>query len=105
MSTRSKAGRSDPADPAGTGAGPAPAAPGPEAGPDPGPPGAAGWRGRTRRHGPAALTGLALGLLALGPGLGRGYLLSYDMVFVPRPPFSAALLGLSGGPARAPCRS
>jgi hypothetical protein len=54
-----------------------------------------------RVHGPAAATGLALGLLALGPGLARGFLLSYDMVFVPDPPFSSALLGLSGGPARA----
>ena len=52
-------------------------------------------------HAPAAAVGLALGLLALGPGLAPGFLLSYDMVFVPSPPFSAALLGLSGGPARA----
>ena len=52
-------------------------------------------------HGPAAAVGLALGLLALGPGIGRGFLLSYDMVFVPSPPFSSALLGLNGGPARA----
>ena len=48
-----------------------------------------------------ALTGLGLGLLALGPGIGPGFLLSYDMVFVPRMPFSAALLGLAGGPPRA----
>jgi hypothetical protein len=41
--------------------------------------------------GPAV--GLALGLLALGPGLKRGFLLSYDMVFVPREPFAAALPG------------
>jgi hypothetical protein len=47
-----------------------------------------------------ALTGLLLGLLALGPALGRGFVLSYDMVFVPDPPFSSALLGLTGGPAR-----
>jgi hypothetical protein len=47
-----------------------------------------------------ALTGLALGLLALGPALARGFVLSYDMVFVPDPPFSSALLGLTGGPAR-----
>ena len=33
-------------------------------------------------------------VLALGPGLRRGFLLSYDMVFVPRMPFSAALPGL-----------
>ena len=47
-----------------------------------------------RRDG-AALVGLCLGLLALGPGLRRGFLLSYDMVFVPREPFSAALPGLA----------
>jgi hypothetical protein len=60
---------------------------------------------RADRHPPSrpfpALTGLALGVLALGPGLRRGFLLSYDMVFVPRMPFSAALLGLTGGPPRA----
>jgi hypothetical protein len=48
-----------------------------------------------------AVVGLGLGLLALGPGLGRGFLLSYDMVAVPRQPFGAAMFGLSGGPARA----
>jgi hypothetical protein len=53
-----------------------------------------------RRAWPAAV-GLGLGLLALGPGLGRGFLLSYDMVAVPRQPFGAAMFGLSGGPARA----
>ena len=37
--------------------------------------------------------GLGLGLLALGPGLRRGFLLSYDMLFVPREPFSAAWPG------------
>jgi hypothetical protein len=41
------------------------------------------------------LLGLCLGLLALGPGLRRGFLLSYDMVFVPRESFSAALPGLA----------
>jgi hypothetical protein len=56
---------------------------------------------RITPHAPAAAVGLALGLIALGPGLAPGFLLSYDMVFVPSPPFSAALLGLSGGPARA----
>jgi hypothetical protein len=49
----------------------------------------------------AAGAGLALGLLALGPGLRRGFLLSYDMVGVPRESFTAAMFGLSGGPARA----
>jgi hypothetical protein len=53
------------------------------------------------RHAWPALAGLAAGLLALGPGLAPGYLLSYDMVFVPRMPFSAALIGLTGGPPRA----
>jgi hypothetical protein len=43
----------------------------------------------------SAAVGLCLGLLALGPGLRRGFLLSYDMVFVPREPFSAALPGLA----------
>jgi hypothetical protein len=55
---------------------------------------------RDRRAWPA-WAGLGLGLLALGPGIARGYLLSYDMVFVPRPPVSAALIGLAGGPPRA----
>jgi hypothetical protein len=44
----------------------------------------------------AGLTaGLCLGLLVLGPGLRRGFLLSYDMVFVPREPLAAALPGLA----------
>jgi hypothetical protein len=45
--------------------------------------------------GPGLLAGLCLGLLALGPGLRRGFLLTYDMVFVPRMPFGAALPGLA----------
>jgi hypothetical protein len=52
-----------------------------------------------RRNIPGLVTGLCLGLLALGPGLRRGFLLSYDMVFVPREPFAAAWPGL--GPPRA----
>src|SRR5713101_4553750 len=47
-----------------------------------------------RRMVPGLVTGLGLGLLALGPGLRRGFLLSYDMVFVPHMPFAAALPGL-----------
>jgi hypothetical protein len=43
----------------------------------------------------APALGLCLGLLALGPGLRRGFLLSYDMVFVPREPLPAALPGLA----------
>jgi hypothetical protein len=50
------------------------------------------WSGGTTT---SAAVGLGLGLLALGPGLGRGFLLSYDMVFVPREPLSAALPGLA----------
>jgi hypothetical protein len=50
---------------------------------------------------PAALAGLLLGLLALGPGLGRGFLLSYDMVAVPGQPFTAATFGWGGELPRA----
>ncbi|HEY0541880.1 MAG TPA: hypothetical protein VGD53_26160 [Actinoallomurus sp.] len=44
----------------------------------------------------AAGTGLVLGALAIGPGLAPGFVLSYDMVFVPRPAFSRATFGLTG---------
>jgi hypothetical protein len=57
---------------------------------------AAGPRAWLRPVWPAALAGLLLGLLALGPGLGRGFLLSYDMVAVPRQPFTAAMFGWGG---------
>jgi hypothetical protein len=49
----------------------------------------------------AGAIGLVLGLLALGPGIWPGYLLSYDMVFVPSPPFNSAVLGTSGTLPRA----
>ena len=67
---------------------------------------AAGTSPQQRRRGPSARViaaglGLCLGLLALGPGLGPGYLLSYDMVFVPSPQFNAAVLGTSGTLPRA----
>jgi len=58
-----------------------------------------GVRAQVRDLWPGLLLGLVLGLLALGPGLRRGFLLSYDMVFVPRESFSAALPSLD--PARA----
>lgn len=58
-------------------------------------------RSTAARRVPALALGLVLGLLALGPGLRRGFLLSYDMVVVPREPFSAAMAGLAGGPPRA----
>jgi hypothetical protein len=48
-----------------------------------------------RARAAAPVLGLCLGLLALGPGLRRGFLLSYDMVLVPREPLSAALPGLA----------
>ncbi|MDL4814570.1 hypothetical protein [Actinomadura opuntiae] len=44
----------------------------------------------------AALTGLGLGLAALGPGLAPGFLLSYDMVFTPDPAFAPMTFGLTG---------
>ena len=56
---------------------------------------------RAAGAGPGLAVGLVLGLLALGPGLRRGFLLSYDMVIVPRQPFTAAIAGLTGGPPRA----
>ncbi|MFB4313254.1 hypothetical protein [Actinomadura sp. 21ATH] len=51
--------------------------------------------GRTR-HLAAALTGLGLGLAVLGPGLAPGFVLSYDMVFVPDPAFTRLTFGLTG---------
>jgi hypothetical protein len=56
---------------------------------------------RAADAGIGVVAGLGLGLLALGPALRRGFLLSYDMVFVPRQPFTAAMVGLAGGPPRA----
>jgi hypothetical protein len=44
-----------------------------------------------------ALLGLLLGALVLGPALGRGYVLVYDMVFLPDPPPTRAMFGLAGG--------
>jgi hypothetical protein len=53
-------------------------------------------RGRARHTTVAAGTGLVLGALAIGPGLAPGFVLSYDMVFVPRPVFTKATFGLTG---------
>jgi hypothetical protein len=53
---------------------------------------------RGRWVGPVA--GGLLALLALGPLLGRGYVLTYDMVFVPRLELSPGLLGLDTAVAR-----
>ncbi len=49
---------------------------------------------------PLAVVALAA-LLILAPLLAPGYVLSYDMVFVPRIPFTAELLGLGTSVARA----
>ncbi|TWE12631.1 hypothetical protein [Rudaeicoccus suwonensis] len=47
------------------------------------------------------LVGLVCGLLALGPALRPGYLLFYDMVFVPRLAFSDRTMGVDGSVPRA----
>ena len=47
------------------------------------------------------VVGGMLALLALGPLLGRGYVLTYDMVFVPRLELTRGLLGLDTAVARA----
>ena len=63
----------------------------------PGGPTLPGWVGR--RVG--VLVGGVLALLALGPLLVRGYVLTYDMVFVPRLELTRGLLGLDTAVARA----
>jgi hypothetical protein len=54
----------------------------------------------TRRWAPA-LWSLVLALLLLGPALGAGYVLSYDMVWVPDLAMRADFLGLASGLPRA----
>jgi len=83
--------------------GPASASHTPLSGTSPAGPAGAGRRlaTRLRPHAWPALAGLVLGLLALGPALASGFVLSYDMVFVPDPPVGYADLGYSGGPPRA----
>ncbi|TDC42300.1 hypothetical protein [Micromonospora sp. KC213] len=46
-----------------------------------------------RSRWPEVLLGLGVVLAILGPVLGRGYLLRYDLVFVPDPPFGATVWG------------
>ena len=76
--------------------------PRPPAGPAATDPDGKAWLAQAvRSHAWPALTGLILGLLALGPALSGGFVLSYDMVFVPGPPLGYADLGLDGGPPRA----
>jgi len=65
---------------------------------------AGAWRSAGRSPRPrlseaAFCAGLAL--VILGPALGPGFSLGYDMVFVPRLPFTARLLGLDGSVPRA----
>jgi hypothetical protein len=52
-------------------------------------------------RGVGALTGLVAGLAILGPALAPGFLLVYDMVFVPEPNFGARALGVDGSVPRA----
>src|SRR5580704_4082931 len=60
----------------------------------------------SRRTVTASEAGLAVGVLAalvqLGPVLGRGYVLTRDMVFVPKLPFDAHLLGVDSVPRAVP---
>lgn len=53
------------------------------------------------RRGVGAVVGLLCGVIVLGPSLAPGYLLRYDMVFVPRIPFSDHTLGVDGSVPRA----
>lgn len=50
----------------------------------------------------AALTGVVVALVQLGPTLGHGYVLVRDLVFVPHPPLTAGLLGVDGVPRAVP---
>lgn len=61
----------------------------------------AATRPRIGVRGVGALVGLLSGLLALGPALRPGYLLFYDMVFVPRLDLSDRTLGVDGSVPRA----
>ncbi len=56
-------------------------------------------RERTRL---GATAGVVLAFLLLGPLLGSGYVLTRDMVFVPRLPLGGQLLGLDGVPRAVP---
>lgn len=56
---------------------------------------------RLEPKGSGGLVGLISALLALGPGLAPGYLLFYDMVFVPRLGLSDQTLGVDGTVPRA----
>ena len=58
------------------------------------------WSGRVRAAVPWLL-GAGLGLVALGPAAGRGFVLRYDMVAVPEPPLGPVQLGAGDGFPRA----
>lgn len=60
-----------------------------------------GLRGGTGRPGLGALVGLCCALLALGPAIKPGYLLFYDMVFVPHLDLNERTLGTDGSVPRA----
>jgi hypothetical protein len=53
------------------------------------------WRAPRRAWPP--VVGLVLGMIVLGPALAPGFVLTYDMVFVPDPPAPPAMFGLTGG--------
>lgn len=56
---------------------------------------------RVGHRGIGAIVGLLCGLVALGPSLAPGYLLHYDLVFVPRLALSDRTLGVDGSVPRA----
>lgn len=60
-----------------------------------------GRGGRFGHRGVGAIVGLVCGLGALGPSLAPGYLLHYDLVFVPRLALSDRTLGVDGSVPRA----
>lgn len=60
-----------------------------------------GQAGRSGRRSVGTIVGLLCGLVALGPSLAPGYLLHYDLVFVPRLALSDRTLGVDGSVPRA----
>lgn len=60
-----------------------------------------GQAGRFGRRSVGAIVGLLCGLVVLGPSLAPGYLLHYDLVFVPRLALGDRTLGVDGSVPRA----
>ncbi|HWC21942.1 MAG TPA: hypothetical protein VG502_06545 [Flexivirga sp.] len=60
-----------------------------------------GRSGRVGGRSVGAIVGLLCGLVALGPSLAPGYLLHYDLVFVPRLALSDRTMGVDGSVPRA----